>query len=262
MKMRTLIAASLLTGVLAPTVAAQEESSERGQLWRVRMFEVAPADVIPWVTAVRKIVAAAEAANLEQQWGWTVWVDFPRYYVSSPVTNMAAFDDPDAWTRQFEGTPGQATLQEAMQELQPLHARVVSDEIYEHEMDWSYLPAEPAFDGASGGAELSEFYILPGKAEEFQAIVGEAIDMLSQIGYPYTMNGYRIIMGEGSKTVFVTFWDNREAYYGVNSQDRLLEQHGMTEAWQGLVARMLGTISDFKTRMIDYEPPLSHWDMN
>ena len=262
MKIRTLIAAALLACVLAPTVAAQEETSERGQLWRVRLYEVAPAHVIPWFTAIQKIAAAAGEANLDQQWGWTVWVDFPRYYISNPVTNMAAFDDPGAWSRQWEGTAGQAALEEARQALEPLDAKLVSTEIYEHEIDWSYMPAAPAFEGAPGGADVNEFYILPGKAEEFEATVGEAIEMLGKIGYPYTMNGYRVIMGEGSKTVFLTFWDNREAYYGANSQERLLEQHGMTEAWQGLVARMLGTISDFKTRMLNYEPGISHWDMN
>jgi hypothetical protein len=261
MQIRTMMAAVVLAGLLPPAAAAQE-SSERGDLWRVRVFDVAPAHVIQWANGVQKIAQAASESNLEQQWGWTVWADFPQYYVSNPVPNMAAFDDPGAWNRQFEGTDGQATLQEAMQDLQGLDAKVISDEIYEYEAGWSYTPEQPAFDGTPGGADLSEFYIAPGKSEEFQSIVGEAIAMLEKIGYPYTMSGYRVIMGEGQKTVFVTFWDTREAYYGENSQDRLLEQHGMTQAWQELVARFLDTISNAKSRTIEYSADMSHWQMN
>ncbi len=255
MRRRIALVTAVFLALAASALPAQE--SEGGQLWQVRTWRIAPEHVITFTQAIGQMVEAAKQANLAPEWGWVVWSDFPNFTVVNPMPNMAALDDQGAWTRQFEGTPGQATLEAAMQSLEPVISRITEHEIMEPVPAWSYAP-EGGADWQTTGAEVLEYWVKPGKMEQFEQHVGEFMAMFKEMNYPYPISGNRVRMGETDKRTWVIFYDSRENYYGKNSTDRLLEQHGLAERWQQNSAGMLSTIADHRNMTLTYAENMSY----
>src|SRR5687767_13191683 len=78
-------------------------------------FDVPTTESMRFEEAVRMIVDAAGKAKLKPQFGWGMWQSDNTYAVVGDMQKLAELDDPMAWMRQFERTPGQAVLMQAFQ---------------------------------------------------------------------------------------------------------------------------------------------------
>ena len=223
----------LITALLMPAAAEAQEAPEGGRL-----------------------VEAAEQAGLGTNYSWNFWNDLFTYWFVFPVESMAYFDDPEQMMRQIQGTPGEAALNEAISEFNDLSMRTVSSEVAEVVPAWGYQP------NSAGASELSmamvgEYWLKPGMAEQWDAMVQDYIAFLRDLDYPYTIFAYRIRFGDDGRRTFATLYDTQEAYYGANSIENLAAQKGMTEAWEGILARFITLVVDAKQTTVAYVPEMS-----
>lgn len=253
-----LILGVLLTAALAaaPGALAQEEDSE-GRVVQVQTWNVEPSDAARFEAAIEKVVEAAGQAGLTRDYGWSFYNELFTYTLVYPVENMAYFDDPDQWMRQFQGTPGEETLNAAFAEFDYVSSKVVANEIAEHLTEWTYEPA--GSDGDYGYAHVDEFWVKSGMDDEFGELVKEFMAFFKEIGYTYPIYGHRVRFGDSGRRVFVTVFDSKEAFYGSRSLDNLIEMKGAGEQWGGLLERFAKVITAAKHSDTEYQPHLSYW---
>lgn len=240
--------------LLAPRAPAQEPS---GVLIQVVALEINPADVAKWTDGVQKIVAAAKQAKLAQNYAWSFWQEnIFRYRLVYPVANMAYFDDPLQWMRQFQGTPGQATLTAAFEQLNAVQARTVSDMVLQHMPAWSRETALPMANLPY--AHVDEFWLKGGTEQQIDALMKDLVAFLSELGYVYPAHGYRPRLGGTGEHLIVTFFDSRENFYGKNDLERLIQTKKASARWQELLTRFTGLTTRAIHYDSDYRPNLSY----
>lgn len=245
MKRFALLVTLLALAIVPADVAAQEDE---GSLVQAVAWEISPADAGKWVGAIEKIVSAAKQANLSRNYGWVFYQeDIFRYRLIYPVENLAYFDDPMQWIRQFQGTPGQATLDEAFQTLNAISSTTLSDQVIQKVRTWSR--EVPPGSAELPHAHVDEIWLKGGTEDQYDALMKEMIAFVNEIGYAYPIDGYRPRLGGTGQHFVVTFFDNRENFYGAKNLDRLVEQKGATERWQGMLARF----SQLATRATHYD---------
>ncbi|NIM50604.1 MAG: hypothetical protein GTN62_09770 [Gemmatimonadales bacterium] len=244
---------------LALPVPAVAQGGEGSGLAQVMTFKVEPDDYFTFQAAVEKIAQAAQEANLSRDYAWLFWSDMLNFTLVYPVKSMAYFDDPDQWVRQFQGTDGEKTLNEAFQAMMSIDDRIVSNEVIEHVRESSY----PAPDGVQqlAWAEVGEYWIKSGKEEEFDALTGEFLAFLKRIGYRYEISANRVRLGDVGRRLFVTFYDDRSNFFGPNSIESLMAEKGGAEEWQDIVTRFMDLITDAKVTHLAYRPEMSYWPM-
>jgi len=254
MKVRSLTLLFALALALAGPLSAQEGL---GQLWEVQTIEVRPDHIDEFMEVVGKIHQAAEASSLAGEYGWHIWVDGFDVIIASPASNMASFDDPTAWVREFQGTPGEAILNEAMEAMGDIAATPASREIWEVVEDWSWSPETAPFE-QPGHAELFEFWVRPGKMEEFQEVAKEIAAFAGRSGGVYPMTGYRFQFGEVGRAAFIVFLDDWASYYGPNSMESRIAGTPAAAEWEDILTRLRDCITDFDKTQIDYVADLSY----
>jgi hypothetical protein len=251
------IAWTLALGLALPGGAAAQESAQPRVLFEILTWKVEPADAPAFEAAVRKIVAAATEAKLSRSYGWFFYNELYDYTLVYPVKNMAYFDDPQQWERQFQGTPGEKMLGEAFQAFGDLRYRIVEHEVLEEVADWSYAPASPP--AQAPWAHVDNFWVKPGKEQQFDALTKEFVQFVKENGYAYAVDGHRVHFGDQQKTVFVTFFDSKDAFYGRNGLDALVTRKKVQEKWADMIRRLSLVVSDIEHFDSRYRPDLSYW---
>jgi hypothetical protein len=256
MRIRIPLFVLLILALVAPAhVGAQD--APRGQLYEVSIMTVDPEKLPVAMQGIGMFRAAAEAAELGPEWGWDVWMrDMEIGLVSSPP-NMAAFDDEEAWYRAFQGTPGEELLNQAMENWTAnVTATQVSREVWEFEEGWSYSPAEGGIQETRFGL-MFEFWVKPGMESTFEEFAGELKDLLTRLGGPYPVSGFRTLFGDVGRATFVTMHDGWGDYYGPNNFEAALEANGMLEEWQALVEKLLTCITRSRTSQMSHNANVS-----
>ena len=138
-----------------------------------------------------------------------------------------------------------------------MKGRKKSSEIVEVVPAWGYLPASGGVSEYSM-AMVGEYWLKPGVAEQWDALVADYIAFLQDVEYPYQIIAYRVRMGDEGRRVFATVYDTQEAYYGVNSVETLAAQKGKTDAWDAILARFIQLIVDAKQTDVAYVPAMSY----
>ena len=246
MKTRAILWAVPLALIFPVPASAQEGVSEyeRGELLFVQTVLVSPTDARAYELVMAKFADAAEAAGLSADYGWTYLNEGFTYTMVFPFKDYAYWDDPQQWMRAFEqGTEAEEMLQEAMVEFYDLDVRTVASEVIEHVPEWSFAPAahvEPTM------VHVSEFWLRPGKQEEFSQLSEDVVAFLEEIGYAYPISGHRVHFGDTDRTLFVTWYDSRTDYYGAKSLDAAIAEKGAQEGWGQLIRRVLELIIDVR----------------
>ena len=260
------LSALLIAALAVPAAALAQEAEyemKNESLVQVMTWEVAPDQTDEWEAAVKQIVDAAKAANLAHEYGWTFYSHNNDYTLIYPVANFAYFDDPMQWIRQFEGTEGNEALQAAMGTMGTIDHRVLNEEIAVHKMDWSYMPGDMAdFQQKIANhknVEVLEFWIRPGKNEEFSGIVKEYMTFFKDIGYAYPIMGHDTKFGQSGRAVFVTTIDDLSEFYGANSFQQTAANANATDRMEELWARFATTIDDWDQTIMRYRPELEYW---
>lgn len=248
----SLLAAVLVVASATPT-PAQSEAPTRYQL---EQFHVRASDIPAFEAAVQKIVRAAGEAELEARYGWSMYQEGPRFTVVAPVWTMAQFDDPEEWIRQFEGTPGHATLMSAFGELSELHTTMRNTVV----MAMPELHYDPPDDGEGEPryARVLVASVRSGMDEAFNANMKEWFAALDELDYPYHVHAYRTIIGNGGEVHVVFDHDDWSKFRGENDLAALFEKKGKGEEYSRLVDGLLATLNDYRFEDLTYQPDLSY----
>ena len=244
--------AVLALAVLTPlAVVAQTGPSPYST---VSGFEVPLPHAARFEEAIRQIVDAAQRARLKPESGWGVWQNDNTYAVVSGMQKIAEFDDPNRFMRQFEQTPGQAVLMQALQKLTGIPYREET-EVLQYVAEWSYAPSNaPTAMTANTWVEVIEYWALPGMDAQFDAATKEAIGILRSTNYPFVVLGNRTPIGK-RRVQFVVVIDDLAKHAAV--QDRLEKN----PQWQAMGARFRNLVVDVQTSRWRYRPELSYSPM-
>ncbi len=258
MKTRAILWCLLLPLLVPFSAQAQEEEQERGEMLFIETIKVMPEDVPAYEAAIAKVVQAAEMAGLSPDYKWAFMNDMYTYTLVFPFKDMAYWDDPDQWMRQYEGTEGEEALQAAFKEFSEIDTRVVASEVMEHVEDWSYTPATSAAADAEN-VHLTVFWLKSGKGDEFTQVTKDIMALLKEIGYPYPVAGHRVRFGDTNRRIFVTWFDNKSNFYGEKSLMAVIEKKGAGERWGELMSRISALIIDGDHSDAVYKPEMSYW---
>jgi len=241
------------------TQAVAQEAPERGQLFNVELIKVEPSQAAEFEASIEMFKDAAQQAGISSDFSWFIWVDHFTYALASPVPDMASFDDPMAMMRQFQGTPGQATMEAAEARFNQLDYQVVSREVIERVADWGYAPENAE---SPGFAEIIDVWFKPNKSAEFDAVIKEIMTFFADLGYPYEVRGYRVHFGDSGRASFHFRYASPGPYFGENSLESLMEEKGGGEEWQSLIARFVDVVIDETSVRWTYRPELSFTGSN
>ena len=258
MRARSIFVFAVFCLMLA-TQAVAQEAPERGQLYNVELIKVDPSQVAEFEASVEMFIEAAQQADVSSDFSWYTFVDHFTYAFASPVPDMASFDDPMAMMRQFQDTPGQATLEAAEARFNQLDYQVLSREVYERVADWSYAPENAE---QPGFAEVFDVWFKPNKSAEFDAVIKDIVAFFADLGYAYEMSGYRIHFGDSGRASFHFGYASPGPYFGENSLEGLMEEKGAGEEWESLIARFADVVIDEKSFRLMYRPGLSYTGSN
>ncbi len=235
--LRRLFAVALLLAVVLPQTLAAQEPSPGGQKLAVTTMRLLPADAARFETVTEQLVAAAREINLDPGYGWFYWNEVFDYALVYPFENMAYWDDADQWARQFQGTSAETKVNELFEEFGTITSEVTVSEIIETVPNWSHLLDVATSSEQFAFIEVTDIWLKAGTEMEWEALVKDWVDLLAEAEYPYPTIGYRCFFGCGYNTRLVTLYDSREAFYGANSLDRLIEAKGLGAAYTDIVGR-------------------------
>jgi hypothetical protein len=95
-------------------------------------------------------------------------------------------------------------------------------------------------------------------AEEFDAVAKKVMTFFGNNGGVYPVNGYRIHFGDTGRVTFLVFNDGWGDYYGMNSMEAMLEAHGTTDEWEGIMTELRDCITSAETTQMRYFADLSY----
>lgn len=237
MKTRFTLALAVAALIAVPRAALAQEMPRLGEMSAVSVWQVDPADMGTFMTVAQKVAQAAKQAKLGRGYGWTMWQTSYSISIIGPF-NKAELDDPQIWMKQFMGTPGEATLMQAMQEFEGVDILGGATEIVQEMPDWGYMP-EGMTAPPMAWVHIHEFWLRSGEANfaKWNALIPEFVAFFEAIGYPYPMWSHMVRYGD-NRTLFVTAYDNAGEFFGTKSVTALAEKHGMVDRWQQLLTRL------------------------
>lgn len=254
----SLTLATVLTGLVLPATGIAQDAPAR-RLTAITTFEVDPTSIPDLQSVVAKIAAAAKAANMGPEYGWTMWNDVFRYAFVGEF-HIADLEDPQAGMNRFVGTPGEAMFMEAIEEFSEVGLRNVVAELFEDVENWVYLPAgmsEPPMT-PSPYVDVFDIYVKNGSEEQFGEIVQEIFTLLQGIGYAYPVIGTRAVFGK-ARVSFITPFDDAGIFYGDGSMQSLITKNNAGARWQELMGKMSQVTigAESNTRWV-YVPAMSY----
>jgi hypothetical protein len=261
--MRRIASAVLVAaGIMAVTSVPALAQEEAGAYWKVTTYTVPPPFAAQFSDAIEKAVEAAKLAELGPEWGWMVYTENNNYHVVARHESLAELEDEGAWARQFEGTAGEAMLQEAFAMFQEVHGFTVESHVSQSLPAWSYEPEEMSFgEDGPGGVMMYQSRQMPGTNEAYSENTVAVMDVLREMGYPYAVYANRVIVGDESMVYFVMPYDDLTKVYGENSIGTWLEKTEMGEKWEALFEKRRPMQMSTNQFYMSYQPELSYWQV-
>ncbi len=243
-----------LAGTVLFATAAVAQDAPPPPIFQVTTLELAPATMTKWLGGLRAQAAAAKTVGLPPaEFGWWTYTEGNRVIIVIPRERDAV----------IAGRPTMARIREANAKLadeiaaafEGATVRLVSQELTVHAPNLSYTPATQYEPGA---AEILDAWIAPGQGQAFNEAIREFNEVRTKMGYPYSVELYRVRLGE-TRTRLVTFIDSRENFYGKNSVGRLMAgKADVQAAWQAAIAKVLPTVTRWESTSVDYTADLSY----
>ncbi len=204
-------------------------------------FEVSPGDAAAFEMTIEKIVSAAELAGLSADFGWLVVRDGSDFTLVYPFESMAYFDDEEVWMRQFQGTPGEATLMEAFGDFTGLNYSSASH-VIKVNPEHSYRPATPI--ESPSYVHVIRNWVAPGQQEAHSENTAKLMAIIEEIASPYAVYAFEGVIGDGGLRSYVIPFDNMASFYGDNSMGAYLAQHEKAEEWEALLGARMKLLRD------------------
>jgi hypothetical protein len=248
--MRTLTLITALGGI-ALVHSAHAQPATTPVYWRIVEWQTPPGEMGAFRTSrFGGLVKIAQAAKAPASQGWQIWTAENRTAVVRPVDPKDPFANPVAPLRE-----SQPELYRQWQAGLTAGSSIVSNEIVQELPQYSYVPAsETQFTGAS----VAEVRILSGKGAAYDTARRDFVAFRKKIGYPYAVRAFRVIAGE-TRDIYVTYFDSREKFFGVNAQAGLVEKAGAGAEWQALAGRLTASMDrQWDTKLWSFNPALSY----
>lgn len=269
--MLTTVVAALLATTLAVPGAGQErqgagqqqmqgqaaQDAEAAPYLIITHYQVALSDAQTFTRNAETIREAAEQAGLGAEFGWTLWRDGDDFFLASPRESLSSLEDPEAFMRQFEGTPGQQTLERAFQGFEGLDMQANSY-VVRSRPEWSYEPERPALQGDPGGAYVIREWTEVGSEEELAQNQERLVRVLREVDFPYPAQVYQVVVGDLGRLETVVLFDDLARFYGENSLESLLEATGQGQAWGNVMETRQDFVRKLETFTIQYVPDASY----
>lgn len=243
------------TAAPAPADAQEDESSiTRAEVTRL---DVPAHQMQAFREAVTKLVAAAEAAEMGEEFTWWFHQGNGYYTVVSPVQSMARFDDPEAFMRKMKDTPGEPLMEEFVAAMEKLDVRSNS-QILTTVDEWAFMPEAGLSREDASLIHVLSFRVRPGMEESLRENLAGWKKAMARVEFPYRMEGYRTLLGQGGMGYLVFHADNRSNVYGRHDLRRMMEAKGMTEEYDRLTAELLDCLYEYQWQDEDFLPALSY----
>lgn len=238
---------------LLPTVAPAQDTPP--QAYQVITLEHTPSTMVAWRNAQAQLAEAMKAANIPaSEAGWWAYTRDNKTIIVRPRSRDALFGggNPQARLRQADSAKG-AQIAALFQGTQ---VRGISNEIIEHAPNLSYNPATEMAN--PGGVQVLEVRIAPGQGQAFNQAIQAINKVRTAVSYPYSVQLYRVRMGE-PRTTIVTFFDTNEAFFGKSSLATLMEgKPALREEYQKAITAVLSAVSGWESWLGSYAPNLSY----
>jgi hypothetical protein len=212
------------------------------------------ADGQTYATEMRALVDAATTAQVRHG-GWTTFRDGGRFTLMYPIRNLAHLDDPQWFGAPYRGTTAEAALTSSLANRRRL-AMSTSSEILEYVPELSYRPAQV---GTESVVRVSHVMLNPDRGADYDALITDANAVRAAVGYPYRVDIYRTVVGQGRRYVVVSYYDTREAFVGANAIGRLLQSNADAQArWNTFGERNAAAVHSSSYRDMNIAAPLSY----
>ena len=245
-----LVAAVGRSNALAQDAEYSAPETAGPQYREINEFSVSPGDAAAFEATIEKIVAAAEQAGLSADFGWLFFRDGSDFTLVYPFENMAYFDDEEVWMRQFQGTPGEATLMEAFGDFTGLDYSS-ANHIIKLNPEHSYRPATPIEN--PNWVHVVRNWVAPGRQEAHSENTVKLMALIEEVGWPYEVYAFNGVIGDGGLRSYVIPFDNKASFYGDNSLGAFLAQHEKAEEWEAVLGerqKLLRDSDDFDTELV------------
>ena len=239
-----LAAVILFAGFPADSAHAQEEDPGYAL---VITIELAPADRAAYRSALEELSDAAVAASTTTPW-WA-WSHDKGYTVVLAFDEMSWFDDDEGFWGQFPES-AQSAFRASLAEFD----RKVTSEVTRMVPDWSYSPAN---EGEVTMAHVHNDWLKGGMEEAYDELSKDWVAFLERIGYPYTSNCSRTVVG-AQKVTCVDFADSMSRYTSDETWDDLIDAAGAREELQSLIERWQGMVQKWEHMNASFVPSMSY----
>jgi len=241
-----LLAATLF--VLFPVDAVQAQEEEDPGYALVLFIEIAPADRATYREALEGLAAAAKDAGVTTPW-WA-WSHSAGFTVVLAIDAMSWFDEELPFWSQF---PEADT--EAFQAALSGFDREVTSEVTQLVPEWSYSPANPP--GEINVAHVHHNWLKAGTHQSYGDLAEEWVALLEKIGYPYTSNCMRTVVGP-QKITCVDFADSLSRYMSDETWDDLIDAADAREEYQALLERWLNMVLRWEHMDANFQENMSY----
>lgn len=238
--------------------AAGTQQAEQGPYLLVTHYQVPPAQAERFVEGAELVREAARQADLDpEEHGWSIWRQGDDFYLTEVRDDLSTVEDPGRFMRQFEGTPGEQTLERAFGSFEGVDLEAESY-IGRLRPEWAYVPEQPAVQGEPGGAFVIREWVRVGVEEELGQSQQRLVNLLREISFPYEVQAYQTVVGDLGRLEIVIFFDDLARFYGENSLQTLLEAAGRAEAWGETMQERDRLIRKVETFPVFYVSELSY----
>ncbi len=131
-------------------------------------------------------------------------------------------------------------------------------EVWEEISDWVCRP-EGSDEEEVRFAHVEEMWLKPGTDEAWNELVKEFCAFFEEIGFSYQVVGHRVRIGGTGRVVFVSFFDDKGAYYGARGIEALAEGKGAIGRWYQLLGKFGELVDRYEYRDVEMEPDLTYW---
>lgn len=244
---------ALSFGVAAPSLA-----QEAPPFSEVSRLELAPADVDPFLEAVKTVRDAAMEASLDARFAWDVYRWDNTIYFVTWHESLVNFEDPEAFVRAFQGTAVADRVMAAFESTMDLHVREGINEVFRGRPDMSYVPASPAVaEGEHAGVLVIRQWPAGGDPAVYEESAKGFMGMLTEMGGPYPVFVSQNLIGRGGYVIAVPF-DAMSSLYGENSLEEGLAASGMGARWGDHATAHQELLADVESFHVMYLPEHSY----
>jgi hypothetical protein len=234
-----------------PASAQQAPQAPQPPHYRVVEFQSPGTEMFAYRGGFEKLIKVATAAKAPASASWNVYTTENRTVVVRQVERNNLLANPNAAIMEAQ----REMWQEAMASMPRTGTVQTRNEIWIAAPDWSYEPANaPEFTGVS----VADVPVAPGMGAAADSVRRDFVKFRQKIGYPYVVRAFRVVLGE-PRTVYVTEFDSREKFFGVNALNALVEKANAGAEWQALATRLVATVGmDWKTTLWNYAKNMSY----